>query len=360
MAYTTIDNPEEYFKCVQWTGNSTEPRNIDVGFQTDLNWMKDCSIGYHYRVFDSSRTTSGYGKALYLNVDAVEDNYNDHPEIDYGNSPYSNGFEIVDNQTSGGTTGSVGVNLNNSIMTSWNWKCNGGTTSTNTDGDINSTVQVNQDAGLSIVTYSPSNTTARNIGHGLGGTPDFIAIRNRTRAETWRTSWGVKNWGGLAWNEEYPYNTTSTALCTGASSTTFGVGTDWSVNGNYDYIAYVWKAIPGFSKFGDYYGNGQTSSGTFVHTGFKPAMVIVKSVETGTSNMLFDNVRDATNIVKSRLKTNATDVPATNINIMDFRSNGFQLRVNDSSFNTNTHQYMYFAFAESPFVSSTGTPTTAR
>ena len=27
MAYTTIDNPEEYFKCVQWTGNSSEPRN---------------------------------------------------------------------------------------------------------------------------------------------------------------------------------------------------------------------------------------------------------------------------------------------------------------------------------------------
>ena len=358
MAYTTINNPEEYFKCVQWTGNGTEPRNIDVGFQTDLNFMKDCTIGYHYRVFDSVRTSAGIGKALYLNVDAVEDHYNDHPEIDYGNTPYSNGFEIVEN--TGSNKSSVGVNLNNSIMTSWNWKCNGGTASTNTDGDINSTVQVNQDAGLSIVAYSPSNSTPRNIGHGLGGTPDFIAIRARTRQETWRTSWGIKNWGGLAWNEEYPYNTTSTALCTGASSTTFGVGTDYSVNGNFNYIAYVWKAIKGFSKFGDYYGNGQTDSGTFVYTGFKPAMVIVKSVETGTSNMLFDNVRDATNIVKSRLKTNATDIPATNLNIMDFRSNGFQLRVNDSSFNTNGHQYMYFAFAESPFVSSTGTPTTAR
>ena len=83
MAYTTIDNPEEYFKCVQWTGNSSEPRNIDVGFQTDINWMKDCSIGYHHRFFDSSRTTSGYGKALYTNKDSVEDHYNDHPEIDY-------------------------------------------------------------------------------------------------------------------------------------------------------------------------------------------------------------------------------------------------------------------------------------
>ena len=353
MAYTTIDNPEEYFKCVQWTGNGSEPRNIDVGFQTDINWMKDCSVGYHHRFFDSSRG----GAPLYPNTDITEDNANDGPELDYS-SPYSNGFKIIDNPD--GTTNSYGVNQNNSIMTSWNWKCNGGTTSTNTDGDINSTVQVNQDAGLSIVTYSPSNATARNIGHGLGSTPDFIAVRARTRAETWRTSWGIKNWGGLAWNEEYPYNTTSTALVTGASSTTFGVGTDYSVNGNFSYVAHCWKAIQGYSKFGDYYGNGQTSSGTFVHTGFKPAMVIIKSVETGTSNMLFDNVRDATNIVKSRIKTNTTDVPATNINVMDFRSNGFQLRVNDSSFNTNTHQYMYFAFAESPFVSSNGVPTTAR
>ena len=360
MAYTTIDNPEDFFKCVQWTGNDTEPRNIDVGFQTDLNFMKDCSIGYHYRVFDSVRTSAGIGKALYLNVDALEDHYNDHPEIDYG-TPHSNGFKIVDNQTSGGTTGSVGVNKNNSLMTSWNWKCNGGTASTNTDGDINSTVQVNQDAGLSIVAYSPSNTTARTIGHGLGTTPDFIAIRNRTRTETWRTSWGIKGWGGMAWNEEYPYNTTSpSSLVRTANNSTFTVGTDYSVNGNFNYIAYCWKAIQGYSKFGDYYGNGQTSSGTFVHTGFKPAMIIIKSIETGVSNMLFDNVRDATNIVKSRLKTNTTDVPATNIDILDFRSNGFQLRVNDSSFNTAGHQYMYFAFAESPFVSSNGVPTTAR
>jgi len=360
MAYTTIDNPENFFKCVQWTGNDTEPRNIDVGFQTDINWMKDCSIGYHHRLFDSNRTTSGYGKALYPNVNNTEDHYNDHPEIDYGNSPHSNGFRIVDNQTSGGTTGSVGVNKNSSIMTSWNWKCNGGTTSTNTDGDINSTVQVNTTAGLSIVTYSPSNTTVRTIGHGLGSTPDFIAIRNRTRTETFRTRWAVKGGGGMAWDEEYSYNTSATNLVRTANNTTFEVGSDYSVNGNYDYVAYCWKAIQGYSKFGDYYGNGQTSSGTFVHTGFKPAMVIVKSVESGTSNMLFDNVRDATNIVKSRIKTNTTDVPATNLDIMDFRSNGFQLRINDSSFNTAGHQYMYFAFAESPFVSSNGVPTTAR
>ena len=360
MAYTTIDNPEEYFKCVQYTGNDSEPRNIDVGFQTDINWIKDCTVGYHHRLFDSNRTTSGYGKALYPNVNNTEDHFNDHPEIDYGNSPYSNGFRIVDNQTSGGSTNGYGVNANNSLHTSWNWKCNGGTTTTNTDGDINSTVQVNTDAGLSIVTYSPSNTTTRAIGHGLGSTPDFIAVRNRTRAEDFRVSWKVKSYRGMAWNEEYPYNTSANSLVQSANNSTFTVGSDWSVNGNYSYVAYCWKAIPGFSKFGDYYGNGQTTSGTFVHTGFKPAMVIIKSVETGTSHMIMDNVRDAHNVVKSRLKTNDLIVPATNINILNFTSTGFQLRVNDSSFNTNGHQYMYFAFAERPTVTSGGAATCAQ
>ena len=33
----------------------------------------------------------------------------------------------------------------------WQWKANGGTTSSNTDGSITSTVQANQDAGFSIV-----------------------------------------------------------------------------------------------------------------------------------------------------------------------------------------------------------------
>lgn len=352
MAFTTIDNPEQYFNCVQYTGNSTEPRNIDVGFQADITWTKDCTVAYYHRLFDSNRG----GAPIYPSSNITQDSANDGPELDYS-SPYSNGFKIIDNPD--GATNSYGVNMNTNLMTSWNWKCNGGTTSTNTDGDINSTVQVNQDAGLSIVTYSPSNATPRNIGHGLGGTPDFIVVRARNRQETWRTSWGIKNWGGMAWNEEYPYNTTSTALVTGASSTTFGVGTDWSVNGNYSYVAWVWKAIQGFSKFGSYRGNGD-ANGSFVYTGFKPAMVIVKSTETGTSNMLFDNVRDAKNSVKSRIKTNTTDIPATNINVMDFLSNGFKMKVNDSSFNTSGHEYMYFAFAEQPFVTSTGVPATAR
>ena len=39
-------------------------------------------------------------------------------------------------------------------VVTWNWKANGGTTSSNTDGTITSTVQANVNAGFSIVLYT--------------------------------------------------------------------------------------------------------------------------------------------------------------------------------------------------------------
>ena len=45
-------------------------------------------------------------------------------------------------------------NQSSDTFVAWNWKANGGTTSSNTDGGITSTVQVNSTAGFSIVTWT--------------------------------------------------------------------------------------------------------------------------------------------------------------------------------------------------------------
>ena len=42
-----------------------------------------------------------------------------------------------------------------------------------------------------------------------------------------------------------------------------------------DYLAYAWTSIQGYSKFGSYEGNGN-ANGPFIHTGFKPAFVMIK------------------------------------------------------------------------------------
>ena len=41
-------------------------------------------------------------------------------------------------------------------------------------------------------------------------------------------------------------------------------------------------------------------------------------------------------------------------------SNGFKLRTNNAVTNSSGKVYSYMAFAENPFVTSTGTPTTAK
>jgi len=45
---------------------------------------------------------------------------------------------------------------------------------------------------------------------------------------------------------------------------------------------------------------------------------------------------------------------------MDFHSNGFKLVDAEGDANYNTDQIFFLAWAESPFVSSEGVPTTAR
>ena len=44
----------------------------------------------------------------------------------------------------------------------------------------------------------------------------------------------------------------------------------------------------------------------------------------------------------------------------DACANGFKIRKNDTSSNGSGQQYIYMAFAESPFVNSNGVPNNAR
>ena len=65
-------------------------------------------------------------------------------------------------------------------LVDWFWKANGGTTSSNTDGSITSTVQANTTAGFSILTYSANATAGATVGHGLGTTPSVVILKKRS------------------------------------------------------------------------------------------------------------------------------------------------------------------------------------
>ena len=137
---------------------------------------------------------------------------------------------------------------------------------------------------------------------------------------------------------------------TAPTSTVFSVGSDSATNHpGYTYVAYCFHSVEGYSKIGSYYGNG-SADGTFIYMGFKPAWIMLKSMNTSYSSWLVtDNKLNPTN---DGAGTNlwAEDSSAENPNSYgyDFLSNGFKLRATSSNLNS-THSFIYIAFAEQPF-----------
>ena len=245
-------------------------------------------------------------------------------------------------------------------------------TSSNSDGGYTTSVQANQDAGFSIVTYSGTggnSPSATTIGHGLGAVPKFIIIRARNRVENWHVFHYSVGTGGQILDNQSTYNNNSTLGDTLPTSTVYKLGTDWRMNGSYNYVGYFFADIPGFSKFGSYQGNGETMHGPFVHLGFKPAFVIIKNTETANRAWyMFDLARRPFNPNGLKFYADTGGVEGTDQSI-DICSNGFKVRpegatgagsgVGTSSVNNDNQKMCYAAWAKNPFVTSTGTPTTA-
>jgi hypothetical protein len=359
MAYTSIDDPSVYFQTALWTGTNAKDKVITNDGNSDLQpdwiWAKsrtNTSYTDNYFSVDSSR---GRLKGLVPNDNSTETTTTGTTEQQAERDLQS--FD-TDGLTVGIVNSTAALNAGSASLVGWQWKANGGTTSTNSDGDINSTVQANTTAGFSIILDSPSNNTARNIGHGLGKTPTFIIRRARNRAENWRVLFeGFGTTGAINLDSEGTYNS-NTVLFNGVSSTTFGVGTDFSVNGAYNYVTYCFTDIQGFSQSGKYIGNASTD-GPFIYTGFKPAWVIIKANSNYKYWNIFDNKRNTLNPVDKRLAPSLTAAEDT-VSSIDFLSNGFKIRNSGTTLNESGTTISYFAIAENPFVTSTGIPTTAR
>ena len=365
MAYTTIDDPSQYFQTDLHTGDgsgSTETFDGNSDLQPDFLWFKSRTVTGDHGWVDTLRSkpsSNNSFKILRSNSDSAEISVN-------------SGSDFTAMNSDGYTYGSVhylDLATNNSQNTVWGWKCNGGTTATNNDGSYTSTVQANTTAGFSIVKYgdatSFSASTPATVGHGLGSTPKWIVIKNLDGTR----DWGVHHVSNGAGKIIYLNLTNAVANSTGfdngtlPSSSVFTVNTLNVANGNnLEYIAYCWAPIQGFSKFGIYKGNGE-SSGAFAYTGFKPAWIMIKRSDSSTNGdwAIYDNKRSASgggNENNKFLRANGTNTEAS-ASGLDILSNGFKIRSTSSRVNANDSTYIYMAFAEHPFVSSTGVPKTA-
>ena len=349
MAYTNIDDPSAYFQVKTYTGTSnihdvTLDGNSDM--QPDLVWFKNRTVGYTHHLYDSSR---GVTKALYSQGTNAE-------------ATISNGLTRFDPD---GFRVSSAAAINENEIVCWNWKANGGTTSSNTDGNITSTVQSNQDAGFSIVTYTGNGSNNQTIGHGLGVQPSWWIVKRRDSTGDW---WfgassilgGTSNY--LKLNSEATNAEINNIWGDSpTSSTLFRVSNNAGLNASGGtYVAYLFANKQGYSKFGKYVGNTNTD-GAFVYTGFKPAFVLIKKYTTSADSwVILDIARNPYNGMNARLFPDLANSESTSQVLIDSLSNGFKMRTADTAYNGSGVSYIYMAFAENPFVTSTGAPATAR
>jgi hypothetical protein len=146
------------------------------------------------------------------------------------------------------------------------------------------------------------------------------------------------------------------------TSTTFA--TNLATLSNRDAVAYLWHGVDGFSKFGSFSGNGDTSGvGPFIYLGFKPSWLLIKNISSATGWILWDNKRNLFNPVNNYLIPSANSAEASDDSQkVDFLSNGFKVKntASSSSINASGSIYIYMAFAEHPFVGDGTNPVTAR
>jgi hypothetical protein len=349
MAYSSITKPTDYFNTVIYSGSNSNQSITGVGFQPDWVWIKNRSSTPSHMLNDAVR---GAGKQI------NSDSSNAELDRTYFQSFDSDGFSLEGNVSD--------YNQNSSNFVSWNWLGANGTAS-NTDGSITSTVSANTTSGFSAVSYTGTGSNA-TIGHGLGVVPKMIIIKNRSQSNGWITG-HEKLDATNPWHKYVELNSTSAVADlntiwndTAPTSSLFTVGTEAAVNnsGN-NFIAYCFAEKKGYSKFGIYTGNAN-AEGTFIHTGFKPAFIMLKPTSTTGNWFILDNKRNSFNVMDQYIRANLSNADAT-FSMMDFVSNGVKIITSDASINGSGVSYIYMAFAENPFVgndSGTAVPVVAR
>ena len=137
------------------------------------------------------------------------------------------------------------------------------------------------------------------------------------------------------------------------TSTKFSIGTDNVTNtSGDDYIAYCFSEVYGYSAIGNYLGTGHTD-GAFIHTGFRPAFLLIKKHNSTDSWNLWDTTRDPHNLTFHRVFCPESDAESTGTSDTtskcDIYSNGFKWRGTSNDTNGSGDNYIYYAIADQPF-----------
>ena len=393
-AYSAIDDSSAHFQVLTYRGNSTSTTTADRTLTNDGNsdlqpdllalWNRDTTANSGARWWDSTRGV-GQNKGLTSSGTNAEGGPND-PEFGYVNTLSSDGFGVRAgaNDGNGRWTTDRGEGGGDRYV-AMQWKANGGTTtavseSGSGNGGINAcTHQANDTAGFSIIKFTGhrgagiGDNNHTNVTHGLSTAPTFVIIKNIETNSNWivggaaLASYGTA--GSFA-NRHLKLNDTSIrdggdyVSNTAPSSDYVFVGNNDEVNKDGDeFIMYAWHEVQGFSRFGKYKGNG-VHNGIFCYCGFKPAMVIIKNFDQTEPWLMYDNERPGYNEINKKLGAGSyyaeNAVPGagdSTYNEIDIYSNGFKMTSNNGATNADDKNFVFYAWAANPLVTSDGVPT---
>ena len=321
----TADN---HFKAITYTGTGSSNQIGGLNFQPDLVWIKNIDSTANHVLVDSSRGRDG---VLYSNSNSAE-------------APSPAGTDLASFDSSGftvGTGNNANANVSSNNYVAWCWHANAGNTSTNSVGDITSTVQVNQPAGFSITTYTNNGNASNRVGHGLGLTPKICLIKKFSVSADWHFHTTAID-GSF---DDIILNSTSAKTdlsLTAPTDTTFAAESGGSGE---NMICYSFADVEGYQKIGSYTGDSGTSHS--INTGFKPAFLLIRRTDSGDNWVIFDSARNGTTNNNQVLFPNS-DGAESNPNLgngLDFTDTGFTLKTTDSSVNNSSGTYIYWAIA---------------
>ena len=346
-----IIRPQRHFDIKLYTGNSSTQKITGLEFKPDMIWFKSRTSTSTNGIADSVR---GRSKLLYPDTNQTEQTSSttrDLVSFDDG------GFTLGNPENLGST------NLNGLSIVAWCWKA-GGAAVSNTDGSITSSVSANTEAGFSIVSFTGNGTSGATVGHGLNATPRWILVKERT---TNSNNWAVyhANLGNtramyMDITNDQGGDFTGGWNNTSPTSSVFSLGNSVETNrSSGSFIAYCWAEVPGFSKFGEYYGDNN-SDGPYVYLGFRPAWVMIKNADAGSTEWyILDSKRDPDNPVGQYLSASSEAAEATYV-FYDFLSDGFKLRNTGAAQNPDNQRIIFMAFAEQPGPTPFETITNSR
>ena len=252
----------------------------------------------------------------------------------------ADGFEVDDD---------IQVNDNDDTYVAWNWKMGGAGGTSHTQGNRDTTVSANQDAGQSVMYWTGAGSGPYTLGHGLSKAPDVWVYKNVHDTGfyyMYHTSLSDPFAKIL-----YPNDTdgeVSSVNVTATSSTLITVPDGGATDSPNRLIAYAFHSVDGYSKFGKYIGNNN-ADGTFIYLGFRPKWFMLKAITTSDGWLIYDSARDTVNDGDTDLALYANNDPAeSEYGNLDLLSNGVKIRVAASAMN-ESHTYIYLAFAETPF-----------